>query len=174
MRTLRATLTTASVAAVVVGLGACGSGGGSAPPAAAPSSNAAASSEASTSAAPPTSAAAAASGTMDAANQEGDGKSVVVAAVNLDAAGKSGWIGLHADVNGKPGPVTYFVAIPAGASSKVVIPTPQGIPSGDYWPMLHVDDHAIGTYEFPKVAGADLPAMSNGKVVMKKITVTVK
>lgn len=87
MRTLRATLTTASVAAAV-GLGACGSGGGSAPPAAAPSSNVAASSEASTSAAPSTSAAAAASGTMDAANQEGDGKSVVVAAVNLDAAGK--------------------------------------------------------------------------------------
>ncbi len=40
--------------------------------------------------------------------------------------------------------------------------------------MLHVDDHAIGTYEFPKIAGADLPAMYNGKVVMKKITVTVK
>ncbi len=97
-----------------------------------------------------------------------------MASVNLNAAGKRGWIALHADVGGKPGPVKYWVAVPSGASTKVSIPTPGGIPSGTYWPMLHVDDHVIGTYEFPKVAGADLPAMSNGMVVMKKITVTVK
>ena len=183
MSTLRATLTAASLAAAVVGLSACGSSS-STPPAAAPASSSAASSSSatsssaskspSTSATPSTSAPAAASGTLDAANQSSDGKSVVVASVNIDAAGKGGWIALHTDVSGKPGPVKYFVAVPAGASTKVVIPTPEGIPSGDYWPMLHVDDHAIGTYEFPQVAGADLPAMAGGKVVMKKITVTVK
>ena len=183
MSTLRATLTAASLAAAVVGLSACGSSS-STPPAAAPASSSAASSSSatsssaskspSTSATPSTSAPAAASGTLDAANQSSDGKSVVVASVNIDAAGKGGWIALHTDVSGKPGPVKYFVAVPAGASTKVVIPTPEGIPSGDYWPMLHVDDQTIGTYEFPKVAGADLPAMSGGKVVMKKITVTVK
>ena len=173
MRTLRATITLASLAAAATALSACGSSGSSAPPAAAPSSSAAATSAA-TSGSATSSAPAAASGTMDAANQSGDGKSVTVASVSLDAGGKGGWIALHTDVSGKPGPVKYFVAVPAGASSKVVIPTPEGIPTGDYWPMLHVDDHAVGTYEFPKVAGADLPAMSNGMVVMKKITVTVK
>jgi len=173
MRTLRATITVASLAAAATALSACGSSGSSAPPAAAPSSSAAATSAA-TSGSATSSAPAAASGTMDAANQSGDGKSVTVASVSLDAGGKGGWIALHTDVSGKPGPVKYFVAVPAGASSKVVIPTPEGIPTGDYWPMLHVDDHAVGTYEFPKVAGADLPAMSNGMVVMKKITVTVK
>jgi hypothetical protein len=177
MRTLRATITLASLAAAATALSACGSSGSSAPPAAAPSSSAAATSAATSSAtsgSASSSAPAAASGTMDAANQSGDGKSVTVASVSLDAGGKGGWIALHTDVSGKPGPVKYFVAVPAGASSKVVIPTPEGIPTGDYWPMLHVDDHAVGTYEFPKVAGADLPAMSNGMVVMKKITVTVK
>lgn len=184
MTTLRATLTAASLAAAVVGLSACGSSSSSPPPAAAPAASSAASSSsatsssasksATTSATPSTSAPAAASGTLDAANQSSDGKSVVVATVNIDAAGKGGWIALHTDVGGKPGPVKYFVAVPAGASTKVTIPTPEGIPSGDYWPMLHVDDHAIGTYEFPQVAGADLPAMAGGKVVMKKITVTVK
>jgi hypothetical protein len=169
MRTLRATITLASFAAAVAALSACGSGGSSA----APSSSAAATSAA-TSGSASSSAPAAASGTMDAANQSSDGKSVTVASVSLDAGGKGGWIALHTDVSGKPGPVKYFVAVPAGASSKVVIPTPKGIPTGDYWPMLHVDDHAVGTYEFPKVAGADLPAKSNGMVVMKKITVTVK
>jgi len=177
MRTLRATITLASLAAAATALSACGSSGSSAPPAAAPSSSAAATSPATSSAtsgSASSSAPAAASGTMDAANQSGDGKSVTVASVSLDAGGKGGWVALHTDVSGKPGPVKYFVAVPAGASSKVVIPTPEGIPTGDYWPMLHVDDHAVGTYEFPKVAGADLPAMSNGMVVMKKITVTVK
>jgi len=179
MRTLRATITIASLAAAATALSACGSSGSSAPPAAAPSSSSAPSSSAAatsaaTSGSSSSSAPAAASGTMDAANQSGDGKSVTVASVSLDAGGKGGWIALHTDVSGKPGPVKYFVAVPAGASSKVVIPTPEGIPTGDYWPMLHVDDHAVGTYEFPKVAGADLPAMSNGMVVMKKITVTVK
>ncbi len=177
MRTLRTIITLASLAAAATALSACGSSGSSAPPAAAPSSSAAATSpatSAATSGSASSSAPAAASGTMDAANQTGDGKSVTVASVSLDAGGKGGWIALHTDVSGKPGPVKYFVAVPAGASSKVVIPTPEGIPTGDYWPMLHVDDHAVGTYEFPKVAGADLPAMSNGMVVMKKITVTVK
>ncbi len=169
MRTRRVTLTVASLAAAAAALSACGSSGSSAPPAAAPTS-----SSAKTSSSAASSAAAAASGTLDAANQSGDGKSVTVASVTLNAGGKGGWVALHTDVSGKPGPVKYFVAVPAGASSKVVIPTPEGIPTGDYWPMLHVDDHAVGTYEFPKVAGADLPAMSNGMVVMKKITVTVK
>jgi len=98
----------------------------------------------------------------------------MVASVDLQAGGKGGWVALHADLNGKPGPVKYEVAVPAGASTNVVIPTPGGIPTGAYWPMLHVDDHTVGTYEFPQVPGADLPAMANGMVVMKKITVTVQ
>ncbi|MEO3935125.1 hypothetical protein V3N99_00040 [Dermatophilaceae bacterium Soc4.6] len=173
MNPLRATLTVASVAVALVTVSACGSSGTTAPPAAAPVSSTA-SADASTSPAPSTSPAAAASGSLDAANQTSDGKSVVVATVTLDAAGKGGWIALHADAGGKPGPVKYYAAVPAGPSTKVVIPTPGGITTGDYWPMLHVDDHTIGTYEFPKVTGADLPAMSGGMVVMKKITVTVK
>jgi len=184
MSTRRVTFTVASLAAAAAALSACGSSGSSAPPAAAPTSSAAKTSSPAATSTPSaastasgsgsSSAAAAASGTLDAANQTSDGKSVTVASVTLKAGGKGGWIALHTDVNGKPGPVKYFVAVPSGASNKVVIPTPGGIPSGDYWPMLHVDDHMVGTYEFPNVAGADLPAMSNGMVVMKKITVTVK
>lgn len=167
MSTLRTTLTVASLAAVAIGLSACSSS--STAPAASASS-----ASSSSSAAPSTSAPVAASGALDAADQSSDGKSVVVASVSLDAGGQGGWIALHADVGGKPGPVKYWVAVPSGSSTKVSIPTPEGITTGAYWPMLHVDDHAVGTYEFPKVAGADLPIMSSGMVVMKKITVTVK
>ena len=176
MNPARATLTVVTVAAALTGLNACGSSTSTAPPAAAPSSSAAApsSAPATTSPAPSSSGPAAASGTLEATDQTSDGKSVTVASVTIDAAGKGGWIALHTDADGKPGPVKYFVAVPAGASTKVAVPTPEGIKSGDYWPMLHVDDSTVGTYEFPKVPQADLPAMKDGMVVMQKITVTVK
>lgn len=180
MRTFRSILTAATLTAATAGLSACGSSTPAAAPAApatsAPATSApttstpaAASSGAASAAAAP-----AATGTLTAVDQNSDGKSVAVASVDLKGGGKGGWIALHSDLNGKPGPVKYFVAVPDGASSNVTIPTPDGIPTGAYWPMLHIDDKVIGTYEFPQVAGADLPAMANGMIVMKKITVTVK
>jgi len=180
MRTFRSILTAAALTAATPGLSACGSSTPAAAPAApatsAPATSApttstpaAASSGAASAAAAP-----AATGTLTAVDQNSDGKSVAVASVDLKGGGKGGWIALHSDLNGKPGPVKYFVAVPDGASSNVTIPTPDGIPTGAYWPMLHIDDKVIGTYEFPQVAGADLPAMANGMIVMKKITVTVK
>jgi hypothetical protein len=177
VNTVRRSVVAVALAAGVVGVSACGSS----TPAAAPSTTPAASSSAasangSSSAAASSSVAApaAATGTLTAADQSSDGKSVVVAAVDLKAGSQGGWIALHMDVGGKPGPVKYEVAIPAGASMNVTIPTPGGITTGAYWPMLHVDDHTIGTYEFPQVPGADLPAMAGGKPVMQQITVTVK
>lgn len=167
MRPVRTTLSAVAIAAAVAGLSACGASTGST--AATPSAAAAP-----TTAAAASSAAATATGTLDAADQTSDGKSVKVASVDLQAGGNGGWIALHQDLNGKPGPVKYFVAVPAGASTNVSIPTPGGIATGAYWPMLHVDDSVIGTYEFPQTAGADLPAKADAMIVMKKITVTVQ
>jgi hypothetical protein len=158
MTALTRSLAATALGACVLGLTACGASTAAAPAAAAPTS---------------ATATPAATGTLDAVDQSGDGKSVKVAAVDIEAGGKGGWIALHKDLDGKPGPVAYFVAVPAGTSTNVAIPTPGGITTGAYWPMLHVDDHIIGTYEFPKTAGADLPAKADGMIVMKKITVTV-
>jgi hypothetical protein len=163
-RVLRA----AALAACLVPLAACGGADTAAPPAAPPAAGSSTGHEAH-SAQPGVTA----TGSLDAADQNGDGTSVTVAAVSIDAGGMGGWITLHEDAAGKPGPVTYFVAVPAGASSDVVIPTAGGIRTGSYWPMLHVDDHTAGTYEFPQVQGADLPVVVDGAVVMEKIVVTV-
>lgn len=152
MTTIRCTLAAATLAVALAALTACGS---------APT-------------APPSAAPAAATGTLDAADQTSDGKSVTVASVSIDAGGNGGWIALHQDMDGKPGPVTYVVAVPAGSSSSVVIPTPEGITTGAFWPMLHVDDGVLGTYEFPQTQGADLPAKADAMIVMKKIAVTVR
>ncbi len=178
MKSFRTIVMATALTGAVAGISACGTSSTPATPAtsaAAPStSSGLGSGSASTSAAASSAAVPAATGSLSAADQVSNGKSVMVASVDLQAGGKGGWVALHADLNGKPGPVKYQVAVPAGASTNVAIPTPGGIPTGAYWPMLHVDDHVIGTYEFPQVTGADLPAMANGMVVMKKITVTVQ
>ncbi len=186
MKSFRTIVIATALTGAVAGISACGTSStpAAAPttPAAAPTTPAAAPSTSSgsgygsapTSAATSAAAVPAATGTLSAVDQTSNGKSVMVASVDLQAGGKGGWVALHADLNGKPGPVKYEVAVPAGASTNVTIPTPGGIPTGGYWPMLHVDDHTVGTYEFPQVPGADLPAMANGMVVMKKITVTVQ
>ena len=174
MNVFRTTTSAAVLAVAAVVLSACGSS----TPAAAPSTTAPATSAAATASGSASASASGATsapmGTLTAVDQSSDGKSVVVASVDLQAGTQGGWIALHTDVGGKPGPVKYQVAVPAGMSTNVMIPTPGGIPTGAYWPMLHVDDHVIGTYEFPQVSGADLPVMATGMPVMKKITVTVK
>ena len=106
-------------------------------------------------------------GSLDAIDQTTDGKTITIKSVNI--TGKSGFIAIHSDLSGKPGPVVGHVAIPAGNSSNVVVTLDKPSPTGAYWPMLHLDAGTIGTYEFP---GPDVPVMSGADIVMKKITVT--
>jgi hypothetical protein len=112
--------------------------------------------------------AAAVTGSLDAADQTGDGTSITVKSVTI--TGSSGFIAIHADANGSPGPVVGHVAVPEGASSDVVVPLDAKSPTGAYWPMLHVDAGTVGTYEFP---GPDGPVKSGADIVMKQITLTV-
>ena len=111
---------------------------------------------------------AAVSGSLDAADQTSDGKTITVSAVNI--TGSSGFIAVHADASGGPGPVVGHAAVPEGDSTSVVITLDAPITTGAYWPMLHTDAGTIGTYEFP---GPDGPVKSGADIVMKKITVTV-
>lgn len=111
---------------------------------------------------------AAVSGALDAADQTSDGKTITVSTVNI--TGSSGFIAVHADASGAPGPVVGHAAIPEGDSTSVVITLDTPITTGAFWPMLHTDGGTIGTYEFP---GPDGPVKTGADVVMKKITVTV-
>ena len=115
---------------------------------------------------------AAATGSIEATDQKGDGKTLMVSAVDLEGV-DGGWIAIHKDLDGKPGPIAGLVHVDKGQHTAIAVPFSATATTGAYWPMLHVDDHAIGNYEFPKVAGADLPVKSGSDIVMKKITVTV-
>lgn len=111
-------------------------------------------------------------GTVEAADQDGDGSTLTVSSVSLEGV-EQGWIAVHSDVDGKPGPVVGTVQVEQGESSDVVVELADTVATGDYWPMLHVDDGEIGAYEFPDVEGVDLPVLDGEMPVMQKLTLTV-
>jgi len=115
-----------------------------------------------------TAAGAAITGSLDASDQTSDGTSLTVSKVTIN--GSSGFIAIHQDASGQPGPVVGHIAIPEGDSTNVVVKLDSKVASGAYWPMLHLDAGTKGTYEFP---GPDGPVKSGSDIVMKKITLTV-
>jgi hypothetical protein len=109
-------------------------------------------------------------GCLSATDQTSDGASVTVAAVEIrDAAG---WIVLHTNDNGEPGPRIGLVPIRQGRSAQVTVPVTGRLTTGDYWPMLHLDAGVKGVYEFP--AGPDVPVVDSQGMVMKLIHITVR
>ncbi|HEU5100023.1 MAG TPA: hypothetical protein VFU22_13435, partial [Roseiflexaceae bacterium] len=104
---------------------------------------------------------------VNAADQPISNGSIVVAEVN---ASQDGWIAVHLDEGGKPGPVIGHAAAPKGKTTNLSIKLEQDVPvGGKLWPMLHIDAGTIGTYEFP---GPDAPVVVNNNIVMKQISIT--
>jgi hypothetical protein len=87
---------------------------------------------------------------------------VIVESVHL---GGPGWVVIHTDNNGAPGPVAGFAAFD-GSARNLVVTLDQDVPlTPVLWPMLHVDDSEIGTYEFGTVEGADAPVANDEGVI---------
>jgi hypothetical protein len=108
---------------------------------------------------------------IEAADQSGDGTTVVVASVTLP---EGGFVAVHSDANGAPGPVIGVSdLLDPGTSTDVEITfdTPLEADAVVY-PMAHVDANANGEYNFP---GPDVPAVdSEGNVVMVPLNYTVE
>ena len=85
--------------------------------------------------------------------------SVVVQRV---VSGGPGWIVIHADANGSPGPVIGYTAVKEGVNTNVKVRIDAAKTTPVLYAMLHVDAGEIGKYEFP---GADVPVKTNGKMV---------
>jgi hypothetical protein len=94
---------------------------------------------------------------------------VVVAAAVIEAGG---WLVVHADENGAPGPVLGQAALQPGTTAGVVVPLAGDGLTAVVWPMLHVDDNTVGTYEFGTVEGADAPVVVNDQVATWPINLT--
>ncbi|MFO7635259.1 MAG: fasciclin domain-containing protein [Caldilinea sp.] len=81
-----------------------------------------------------------------------------------------GWVVIHADADGNPGPVIGYTAVPDGISANVEVEVDLDGLTDNLFAMLHVDADEIGVYEFPD--GPDAPVLVRGRIVMKPFAVT--
>jgi hypothetical protein len=106
---------------------------------------------------------------MVAYDQYLDGSNVTVANVVTAA---NGFIVIHADNGGQPGPVLGQTAVTAGNNANVVVAL-TGDVTPILWPMMHVDTGEAGVYEFGTVEGADGPVVVNGTLSTQWISTGV-
>jgi plastocyanin len=105
--------------------------------------------------------------------QESDGTMVVVASVELPA---DGFIAVHGDGGGSPGPVVgHSDLLPAGTSTDVMVMLDAPLEAdATLYPMAHIDTDANGAYEFGSVEGVDGPALTaDGDVAVVGAEVTI-
>lgn len=91
-------------------------------------------------------------------------------AVTIDEAvlADGGWMVIHLDVYGDPGPVVGFAPLEPGANEDVVVEIDVTRASPTLMAMLHEDTGTIGVYEFPD---ADPPVMIDGEMVIQPFAV---
>jgi predicted lipoprotein with Yx(FWY)xxD motif len=90
----------------------------------------------------------------------GQGNTVTVASVTADV---DGWLVVHAQADGGPGPVLGYSPVSAGENQDVVVEIDEAGATDTLYAMLHVDAGTAGEYEFP---GEDVPAVdAEGNVV---------
>jgi hypothetical protein len=66
-----------------------------------------------------------------------------------------GWMVIHSQKDGKPGPVIGFSPVRAGENENLVVAVDPAQVTDTLYAMLHIDTGKVGVYEFP---GADVPA----------------
>jgi hypothetical protein len=87
---------------------------------------------------------------------------------SIDAA-QDGWVVIHAQASGNPGPDVGHAAVTAGNNTNVVVNIDVSRATPVLYAMLHIDAGALGTYEFP---GADVPAAGEQADVNPTFNVT--
>ena len=74
-----------------------------------------------------------------------------------------GWIAVHADDGGAPGPVIGYTAIPAGINATIQVQIDLDSATDVLHAILHEDAGKIGQFEFPD--GPDIPIKVDGEIV---------
>ncbi|HSM56705.1 MAG TPA: SH3 domain-containing protein [Candidatus Sulfomarinibacteraceae bacterium] len=100
-------------------------------------------------------------------NQElGDDAMVTVPRVDSEV---DGWLVIHAEADGAPGPVIGYTAVSAGANENVSVEVDLEGVTPTLYAMLHQDTGEMGVYEFPD---ADPPVRVDDQVVVRPFTLT--
>ncbi len=102
---------------------------------------------------------------LEVASSQESGKMIMVDKAMIPA----GYVVVHAEKDGKPGPVIGRSELIQGSVENLSVDLDSAVEAGDtVFVMLHVDD-GDGEYEFP---GDDTPARdANGDVVVKKVMI---
>ncbi len=79
------------------------------------------------------------------------------------SAAEAGWIAIHTDASGSPGPVIGFAPVGVGHNQNVVVEIFEAQATPILYAMLHVDAGVIGEYNFP---GDDVPIFDAGGYVV--------
>ena len=90
--------------------------------------------------------------------------------VPLVVSEEDGWMVIHADENGAPGPILGYSPVAAGANTNVTVQIAMENVTDTLYAMLHVDAGVPGEFEFP---GPDQPVVVDGEVVAPPFNVTM-
>jgi hypothetical protein len=99
-------------------------------------------------------------------DQEVKDDSVTIAKIVSDGPG---WIAIHKESGGAPGPVIGYAAVKNGGNDNVLVKIDAYSGTPTLFAMLHRDVGAVGTYEFP---GVDAPALVKGATLSPSFQVT--
>jgi len=102
-------------------------------------------------------------------DQELINDTVTVATVVSDGPG---WLVIHAQAEGKPGPILGKTALSGGENTNVLVEIDAAKATETLYAMLHTDGGEVGTFEFPD--GPDSPVMVDEKVVTPPFKVLAK
>jgi hypothetical protein len=81
-----------------------------------------------------------------------------------------GWIVIHAQAEGKPGPILGYTQVADGENADVVVEIDTAGVTDTLYAMLHVDAGAVGSWEFP--GGPDVPVTVGEVVITPSFNVT--
>jgi hypothetical protein len=108
-------------------------------------------------------------------DQSGAGATVVITSVMLPA---EGFIAIHSDAGGNPGPVIgHSDLLPAGVSTDVIVTLDEPLVADTtLWPMVHIDTNRNGTYDFdPPTSTEDGPGtFEDGTVAVLPLAYTIE
>ncbi len=99
-------------------------------------------------------------------------QSIAAGSVTVDevVVAEPGWIVIHADAEGAPGPILGQSQLEWGSNSDIAVSIDASGATETLYAMLHSDRGTQGTFEFPD--GADIPVSVGGQVVTPPFTVT--
>jgi hypothetical protein len=96
---------------------------------------------------------------LEVADQKLQENKLVVSRVSMS---KPGWLVIHGDVRGQPGPILGKVPLNVGEFTDVPVVLIVPPKSEKLWAMIHVDEGKLGLYDF----GVDGPLEQGGSVAM--------